>query len=147
MTSVYTIPKKLDRKGFEQIEAGGGLYWLPCSLLIGLRKAGILEIQPWPIVPDHMVTGKSPALWLTSPSCHGWTLLANCVPAPELEQEEEQDEPAGTYGGWKLTQRCANGGFKDITSGYRSKRDTYDLIWAYIEGLRTAQEGQNAAKI
>jgi hypothetical protein len=41
----------------------------------------------------------------------------------------------GAYGGWRLV-RVVNksGGVTDITSGYRSKRDVYDLMHSWLRG-------------
>lgn len=43
---------------------------------------------------------------------------------------------AGAYGGWQLQQIVnEGGGVRAITSGYLSKREVYNLIHAYREGM------------
>jgi hypothetical protein len=43
---------------------------------------------------------------------------------------------SGAYGGWKLVQIVSEGGAeRSITSGYRTKREVYELIHAYREGM------------
>ena len=47
----------------------------------------------------------------------------------------------GAYGGWKLAQIInEHGGQRDITSGYVSKRECYELMHAFIRGLETSKE-------
>lgn len=42
----------------------------------------------------------------------------------------------GAYGGWKLARiENVHGGQSDITDGYVSKRELYNLMHAYIRGL------------
>ena len=50
---------------------------------------------------------------------------------------------AGAYGGWKLVQMMTTGGgIRDIfRRGYRTKRELYDLIYAYMDGI----DGQKRA--
>lgn len=47
----------------------------------------------------------------------------------------------GAYGGWKLSQICANGqGSRDVLySGYVPKRELYRQIYSYLNGLNDAQ--------
>ena len=46
----------------------------------------------------------------------------------------------GAYGGWKLAQIVnEHGGQRDITSGYASRRECYELMHAFIRGLEASQ--------
>ena len=42
----------------------------------------------------------------------------------------------GAYGGWKLERMMDAGGVESITGGYVPKRELYDRISAYIDGVR-----------
>ena len=45
------------------------------------------------------------------------------------------------YGGFKIVQMDnLGGGIRDITSGYRTKRETYDLGRDYLNGLLSSKE-------
>jgi hypothetical protein len=42
----------------------------------------------------------------------------------------------GAYGGYKLSQIVEGGGQRDVLRvGYKSKRDTYNLIHAFVDGI------------
>ena len=42
----------------------------------------------------------------------------------------------GAYGGYKLSQIVDGGGQRDVLRvGYKSKRDTYNLIHAFVDGI------------
>ena len=44
----------------------------------------------------------------------------------------------GAYGGWKLVRTMNDGGgIDEITYGFVSKRELYDLINAYIKGVES----------
>jgi len=46
----------------------------------------------------------------------------------------------GAYGGWQVQQVInEGGGVRAITSGYLSKREVYNLIHAYREGMAAAR--------
>jgi hypothetical protein len=56
---------------------------------------------------------------------------------------------AGAYGGKQLQQMCnAGGGVRDITQGYRPRRQCFELLRAYIDGIEagvfinSAREGK-----
>lgn len=60
------------------------------------------------------------------------------------ETQNEHYQLSGAYGGWKLVQKCNNGGTKDVThSGFTSKKKLYYEIYAYLKGFTS---GYNAAK-
>lgn len=47
------------------------------------------------------------------------------------------------YGGTKLVQTCnKGGGVRDITHGFRPKRETYDLIQQFRAGVRYMEESK-----
>jgi hypothetical protein len=48
---------------------------------------------------------------------------------------------SGAYGGWKIVQHAPGGGSRDVTSGYRPARETRDLFWAFVDGMRSARDG------
>lgn len=48
---------------------------------------------------------------------------------------------AGAYGGFKIEQMCAGGGSRDLLSmGFDTKRNVYDRLNAYIDGLQAGKE-------
>ena len=45
------------------------------------------------------------------------------------------------YGGWMLVQIDNTfGGISNITTGYRSKRELYDQLLAFLKGVEAAQQ-------
>ena len=43
---------------------------------------------------------------------------------------------SGAYGGWELDQICRSGGTRDVlNTGHIPKRELYNLICAYMEGI------------
>lgn len=48
---------------------------------------------------------------------------------------------SGAYGGWKLEQIVSDGGgVRSITHGYLPKREVYNMIHAYREGMHAKSE-------
>lgn len=48
---------------------------------------------------------------------------------------------SGAYGGWQLQRICnASGGVTTITSGFVPKRELYQLLHAYIDGIKKGKE-------
>jgi hypothetical protein len=46
----------------------------------------------------------------------------------------------GAYGGYKLCQMVNDGGgVRDVTSGYVSKRELYNLMQAFLSGIESAR--------
>ena len=54
----------------------------------------------------------------------------------------------GAYGGWKLVQIVNEaGGVRDISTGYRSKREVYEFLNAYLDGIHEGVKTEQLAAL
>jgi len=49
----------------------------------------------------------------------------------------------GAYGGWELDQMCKSGGTRSVfNTGHIPKRELYNLICAYVQGIIRTQDNE-----
>jgi hypothetical protein len=53
----------------------------------------------------------------------------------------------GAYGGWQVQRITASGGCYSVTSGYRSKREIYDFLRAFMDGYIASENDHKATQV